>query len=73
MKKTMKILFLVFVLSLAVAALAACGHEHEYGDAYSYDGSHHWKAGTCEHEDAEDEAEYIYDESEDDADDFDEE
>lgn len=56
MKKTMKILFLVFVLSLAVAALAACGHEHEYGDAYSYDGSHHWKAGTCEHEDAEDEA-----------------
>ncbi len=56
MKKTMKILFLVLVLTLAAVTLVACGHEHEYGEAMSYDGSHHWYAGVCEHEDAEDAA-----------------
>ena len=56
MKNTMKILFLVLVLTLAAVTLVSCGHEHEYGEAMSYDGSHHWYAGVCEHEDAEDAA-----------------
>ena len=56
MKNTMKILFLVLVLTLAAVTLVSCGHEHKYEETMSYDGSHHWYVGSCEHEDAEDAA-----------------
>ncbi|MBO7292695.1 MAG: hypothetical protein J6V07_02035 [Clostridia bacterium] len=54
MNKTVRILLLALVLMLMLFALAACGHEHSFDEAWSHDGSHHWHAPSCEHEDAED-------------------
>lgn len=54
MNKTVRILLLALVLTLMLLGLVACGHEHSFDEAWSHDGSHHWHAPSCEHEDAED-------------------
>lgn len=56
MKKTVRLLLTALVLLLVPMLLVACGHTHEYKTEWSYDGSHHWHEGACEHEKAEEAA-----------------
>lgn len=51
------------VFSLAGGILAACGdaHEHTFSSEWTYDGTYHWHAATCEHKDeVSDKAEHTF-------------
>ena len=56
MKKTNKILVSALALTLVCLVLVACGHIHTYETKWSYNDTHHWIAGTCEHENDKDAA-----------------
>lgn len=44
-----RIIFISLILTSLLVSFCACGHEHSYEQAWSYDESHHWHQTTCSH------------------------
>ena len=49
MQKTLKYSLFALLLAATMLSLAACGHQHQYAEAWSTDGAHHWHDYVCEH------------------------